>query len=100
MGIVLVVLTNALLCVIFVNQLIPITFDSHTTVFATCALLSLVIAFTCLGFFPDSVETIIYCHFQDMEINDGTARKPYAMSESFQLMMAEKIDEDKEDSES
>jgi hypothetical protein len=50
-----------------------------------CALIAFVLASMFLSLFEASIDTILLCFLEDSELNDGTAHKPYYMSQVFPL---------------
>jgi choline transporter-like protein 2/4/5 len=47
-----------------------------------CALIAFVLASFFLSLFESSIDTILLCFLEDSEVNDGTAQKPYYMSQA------------------
>lgn len=48
-----------------------------------CALIAFVLASMFLSLFECSIDTILLCFLEDSEVNDGTAQKPYYMSQVY-----------------
>jgi hypothetical protein len=72
---------------LLLNELIPITIDSQAAGILSIGVLSFVVSFSFLGNFSVAVETIIYCHFEDLDKNDGSKERPYKMSASLRNIL-------------
>lgn len=87
MAVFLVIGSTLFIELLYVEQYLAFSLQSTIMLFACLIAFAFLIAYGFLGNFQTVLETIIYCYIEDLDKNDGSSFKPYAMSTSLQKLM-------------
>jgi solute carrier family 44 protein 1 (choline transporter-like protein) len=87
MAVFLVIGSTIFIELLYVDQFLAFSLQSTIMLFICLVTFAFLIAYGFLGIFQTVLETIIYCYIEDLDENDGSSFKPYAMSPSLQKLM-------------
>jgi hypothetical protein len=87
LGIILITSSSSFITILWLSRLISINLTTQLSTILSVAILTIIVSWAFLSNFSFAVEQIIYCHFEDLEINDGSKHRPYAMSDSLKKIL-------------